>query len=131
MYSTTPHWYLIQNTYLLTDTPQPDVINLSPTKWAAMRYDQTLLSFIDFPGEYDIQDHGIVCYDAWGYLHYQLITDDGIIVLIQDPALLEKETIGEVETWLCTSEKTKDAIERDELEWTIIVMEWMDFTSEA
>ena len=44
------------------------------------------------------------------------MTEDGIIVVIQDPALLEKETIGEVETRLCTTEKTKEAIERDELE---------------
>lgn len=96
-----------------------------------MRYDETLLSFVDFPGEYDIQWHSIVCYDAWWYLHYQIVTNDGIIVIIQDSALLEKETLGDIDTWFCTSTKTKEAIERDELEWTVIVMEWFDFVTEA
>ena len=107
------------------------ISTFGPTKWSAMRYDETLLSFVDFPGEYDIQWHSIVCYDAWGYLHYQIVTDDNIIVIIQDSALLEKETLGDIDTWFCTTTKTKEAIERDELEWTIIVMEWFDFTTEA
>jgi hypothetical protein len=45
------------------------------------------------------------------------------LVIIQDSALLEKETLGEVTTRLCTTQKAKDAIERDELEGNIIVME--------
>jgi len=44
-------------------------------------------------------------------------------VLIQDVALLEKETLADVDVWLCTNQKAKDAIERDELEGDIIVME--------
>ena len=50
------------------------------------------------------------------------MNDEGSIVLIQDHALLEKETVSDVTTRLCTNEKTKEAIERDELEGDIIVM---------
>jgi len=42
---------------------------------------------------------------------------------MQDVALLEKETLADVDVRLCTDQKAKDAIERDELEGTIIVME--------
>ncbi len=89
-----------------------------------MRYDTTTAKLVDFPGEYDIDEQSIVCFDAWWYLHYQLITEKGVIILMQDVALLEKETLADVDVWLCTNQKAKDAIERDELEGQIVVMEW-------
>jgi hypothetical protein len=128
MYTATPHGYLINDTFLFTDTPQDGNINLAVTKWPAMRYDSSIVKLVDFPGEYDIDGHTIVCFDAGGYLHYQLITEKWVIVLIQDVALLEKETLVDVEYWLCTNEKAKDAIERDELEGDIIVMEGFDWS---
>lgn len=128
MYTVTPHGYCINDTFLLTTTPQSGYINLACTKGAAMRYDDTArYSLVDFPGEYDIHGHAIVCFDAWWYLHYHISTDSGVVVIIQDNALLEKETLGEVTTWLCTHQKVKDAIERDELEGSIVVMEWFTY----
>lgn len=92
-----------------------------------MRYERTTLQLVDFPGEYDIAGNTVICFDAGGYLHYQLHTEKGVLVLIQDVALLEKETLTDVDIWLCTNEKAKDAIERNELEGEIIVMEWFTF----
>jgi hypothetical protein len=133
MYTTTPFGYLIDNTFLFTDIPQDNAINLAVTKWPAMRYDNSVVKLVDFPGEYDIDGHTIVCFDAWGYLHYQIITEKWVIVLMQDTALLEKETLADVDIWLCTNQKAKDAIERDELEGEVIVMEGYEgwFTQEA
>ena len=128
MYTSTPHGYLIDNTFLFTDVPQDNAINLAITKWPAMRYDSSVVKLVDFPGEYDIDGHTIICFDAGGYLHYQLITDKWVIVLMQDVALLEKETLADVDVRLCTDQKAKDAIERDELEGTIVVMEWFAWT---
>jgi len=128
MYTSTTHGYLIGDTFLFTDTPQDDSINLAVTKWPAMRYDNSVVKLVDFPGEYDIDGKSIVCFDAWGYLHYQVITEKGVIIIIQDVALLEKETLADVDIRLCTNQKAKDAIERDELEGQIIVMEWFEWT---
>lgn len=128
MYTTTPYGYLINNTFLFTDTPQDDAINLAVVKWPGMRYDSSIAKLVDFPGEYDIDGHTIICFDAWGYLHYQLVTEKWVIVVIQDVALLEKETLADVDVWLCTNQKAKDAIERDELEGDSIVMEWFTWS---
>lgn len=88
-----------------------------------MRYDnQDNLIFIDFPGEYDIQDKNVVCYETGDLLHYQLVVDDQAVIIVQSPALLEKETLGDVATWICRDTKCKDAIERDELEGEIAVL---------
>ncbi len=123
MFTITPHWYPIKDTYLLTDNQQDGTINLMLTKGDAMRYDLSKNKVVDFPGEYDIEGYGIVCFDAGDSLHYQLIIEDEVVVIIQDPALLEKESLGDVDTRLCTSEACKEAIERDELEGNIIIMD--------
>lgn len=127
MYTVTPYGYLIDDTFLFTDTPQENVINLAVVKWPAMRYDSTVVRLVDFPWEYDIDGHTIICFEAGGYLHYQVVTEKGVFVLMQDVALLEKETLADVDFRLCTDQKAKDAIERDELEGEIIVMEWYDY----
>jgi hypothetical protein len=64
MFTVTPHGYLIKDTFLLTDSPHPDYINLASSKGAAMRYDATPNPLVDFPGEYDMQGHSIVCFEA-------------------------------------------------------------------
>lgn len=121
-YQQTPHGRLLAQKYLLTDTPQPDMINLSPRKGEKMRYGETSLVYIDFPGEYDIADQSIVCYEAGDLLHYQLIIDNESIILLQNPALLEKESLSDISTRVCIDTKCKEAIERDELEGEIIVL---------
>lgn len=118
----TPHGRLLADKYLLTDTPQPDMINLMSIKWEKMRYGEEQIVYVDFPWEYDIQEQGIVCFEAWDLLHYQLIIDDQSVVLIQSPALLEKETLSDISTWVCLDEKCKEAIERNELEGEIVVL---------
>lgn len=87
-----------------------------------MRYSQDVDTHIDFPGEYDIAENTIVCFEANEMLHYQLIIEGESIVVIQNPALLEKETLGDVDTRICLDAHCKDAIERDELEGAIVVL---------
>lgn len=87
-----------------------------------MRYETDDKIIVDFPGEYDISGHTVTCFDAGGYLHYQLFLDDQHIIIIQHPALLEKETLGDIDCRLCIDESCKKAVERDELEGEIVVL---------
>ena len=121
-YEQTPHWRLFAGRFLFTDVPQWEYINLAPLPGEAMRYGKTATTQVDFPGEYDIAENSVVCFESGGLLHYQLLIDEQVVVIIQSPALLEKETLWDVDVGICTNEECKHAIERDELEGEIVVL---------
>jgi len=114
-----------ENGYIIWDKlvfgftePNPKLINLAETIWIDTRYKNLPYNLIDYPGEYDIQGISIHCFlGKWDKLNYVIDMDNKKTWIFQSPEVLENEEVGEVNTWLYTSDSVANKIDQLELEW--------------
>lgn len=97
-------------------------ITLRLTKWEEMRYDDKATHIIDFPGEYDVSDVSIICFEADKKLSYILVLGKERIALLQNAAAMEVTSFDHIDTWLCMDESVKEEVERLEMEGEIRMM---------
>ena len=97
-------------------------IILRPTRGESMRYGQQNIHIIDFPGEYDIDGHIVQCFATGDNLHYIFTIEDQRFALLQDTAILTKESFEKIDTWIVRYPSIKDELERKEMEGKVEVI---------
>jgi hypothetical protein len=96
-----------------------------------MKYGQQDITFVDFPGEYDIHGHAVICYATDELLHYIISVDDKRYAIIQDSFVIQKEDFEHIDIWVVTDESIKREIERQELEGSIQLMSELTAAAEV
>lgn len=114
-------WYLIGDVAVI-GAKSKDKITLETTKGPSMNYGVHDLKTINFPGEYDINDIAISCFEADGTLSYIIRIDDQQVAILQNSAILEVENFDGVDEWICADAAIKEELESLELEWDITVL---------
>jgi hypothetical protein len=87
-----------------------------------MKYGQQDITYVDFPGEYDIHGHAVIAYATEELLHYIISVDDKRYAIIQDAVVIQKEDFEHIDIWVVSDEDVKREIERQELEGEIKLM---------
>lgn len=99
-----------------------DKITLATEKGPAMNYGIHDLKTVDFPGEYDINDVAINCFEAEDMLSYIIRIDDQQVAILQNSAILEVANFDGVDEWVCANSSIKEELENLELEGDITVL---------
>ena len=118
-------WYMINNTLYRGEGSSPDVATLSLAieRGDDVVYVRDRATHIEYPGEYDVAGYAIQSWmDKNQKLHYIVMIDGKKIALIQSVEGLDADPVTDMATWLVTSEKVADAIEKRELGGMVVVM---------
>lgn len=109
--------------FCFSESNNTNNITLSPHKGPAMRYGAHDITFVDYPGEYDIHGHNVICYATDALLHYIIVVDDLRYAIIQDILVLQKNSFDQIDVWVVSDESIQKEVERQELEWKITLMD--------
>lgn len=97
------------------------LINLASLPWSDMRYQQSDLIIIDYPGEYDINQRSIkALLGKNNKLNYLIQGKNKKFWIIQSPDVLESDEIEEMETWLYLGEWIEKKFAQLEMEGELI-----------
>jgi len=110
--------FLIENVLLFgASSPNPDFINLSKQKWDDVIYEKFEYKFVNYPGEYDLNNTVVKCI-LWKdeKLSYIIYLNWEKIWLIQTPDALKDESISDMDTRLYTEPSIAEKIDHMELE---------------
>ncbi len=113
--------YLIGDVVVIGATSK-DKITLAATKGPVMNYGIHDLKTVNFPGEYDINDVAITCFEADDVLSYIVRIDDQQVALLQNSAILEVANFDGVDERVCANASIKEELESLELEGEITVL---------
>jgi hypothetical protein len=111
-------WFLIQKKRLFAATiASREYINLAINQGEDMVYDKLPYTYIDYPGEYDLDGTFLrVFADKQKKLHY-LIKDNNLhFAIIQSPKALDFEGMDEADIFYYTDDVIADKIDKMELE---------------
>lgn len=124
--------------FIFSENKHSDNITLSPRKGASMRYwnfqwkfqsdenssyGQQDITFVDFPGEYDIHGHIVLCYATDDLLHYIVTVDSKRYAIIQNSEVIGKENFDQIDIWVVADVSIQAEIERQELEGIVQLMD--------
>ena len=112
-------WFLIENKILFWATvPNKDYINLATDIWEDVVTEQTPYSFIEYPGDYDINWILIRVFVSKDWkLSYTFSVNNKKIWLIQSPKILEEDEISSMYAWLYLDDAVEKKLNQLELEW--------------
>lgn len=105
-------------------TPVEGMVNLAKEQGEPMSYDKKAYTYVDYPGEYDLQWVFIkVIADKHKLLNYIMHENDSVYALIQSPLVLEEDDFADVQTIIYTDDRVANKIEQLELEVEKIKLE--------
>lgn len=80
---------------------------------------------VDYPGEYELAGYNIVsfCTKNAKTLNYILRFGDKKVAYIQHTDALDDDLLSDMDTWFVANASIKDAIERRELLWDVLILE--------
>ncbi len=117
-------YQLNRSVLFAAQTPVEGMINLAKEQGEAMTYTKLPYTFVDYPGEYDLQGVFIkVIADKHNLLNYIMHENDDVYAIIQSPLVLENDDFADVKTIIYTDDKIANKIEQLELEVEKIKLE--------
>ena len=80
---------------------------------------------VDFPGEYELAGYNIIVFITpnKNTLNYVIRFWNKKVAYIQEVSALDDDMLSDMDTWFVCNESLKEAIERRELWWDIVIVE--------
>ena len=121
-----------ENGYILFDTiyigtgNKPDNVDLALRleQWADVVYSKEIM-IVDYPGEYELLGYNIVAFRTQNQssLNYIIRSWTKKVAYIQHIHALDDDMLTDMNTRFVTQSSLKEAIERRELWWEVIILE--------
>ena len=80
---------------------------------------------VDFPGEYELAGYNIIVFITpnKNTLNYVIRFWNKKVAYIQEVSALDDDMLSDMDTWFVCNESLKEAIQRRELWWDIVIVE--------
>lgn len=118
-------WFLIGKKVLFNAVvPSEKYINLAKERGVDIEYTDTSYTMINYPGEYDLWNIRIKCFEGKKkLLNYLISFKSSRVGLIQSPGVLNESEIRDMDTWLYLDDKIANKINHMELEGEQVKLE--------
>ena len=114
-------WLFAKRVFIGDENEKDYPVIFRHTKGEPMKYGKDAARVIDFPGEYDLEGMAITCKDSWGQLHYVVRYEGNNYAMIFNKAILDSDSLDEIDVWWVGSEEIRDSIEKMELDGEVHV----------
>ncbi len=126
MMKKTDDWYILFDTIYIGGGIRPQNVDLTLrlTQWADVIYSKELM-IIDYPGEYELAWYNIACFRTANQnsLNYVIRFGNKKVSYIQHVDALDDDALTDMDTWFVANSSLKEAIERRELWWEVVILE--------
>ncbi len=126
MMKKTEDGYILFDTIYIGTGEKPDNVDLALRleQWADVVYSKESM-IVDYPGEYELLGYNIVAFRTQNQnsLNYVIRFGNKKVAYIQHANALDDDMLTDMNTRFVAQSALKEAIERRELSWEVIILE--------
>lgn len=117
---------ILFDTIYIGQGPKPAKADLALRleQWNAVIYSKESM-IVDFPGEYELAWYNIIAFTTPNktILNYIIRFWNKKVWYIQSVSALDDDMVADMDTWFVLNASIKDAIDRRELWWEVVIVE--------